>query len=113
MKMSRYYYQSNKGGHWRGSKAVLIGASSLLALTLASTASAASAAENGTETAMVTAAAVAAPAAEQSAPAQSNDASVVEEVVVTGLRGSLQRNLDIKRNAEGVVDAISAEDIGK
>ena len=35
------------------------------------------------------------------------------DVVVTGLRGSLQRNLDIKRTATGVVDAISAEDIGK
>ena len=36
-----------------------------------------------------------------------------DEIVVTGLRGSLQRNLDIKRTAPGVVDAISAEDIGK
>ncbi|VXD01617.1 TonB-dependent receptor [Sphingomonas sp. 8AM] len=36
-----------------------------------------------------------------------------EEVVVTGLRGSLQRNLDLKRSATGVIDAISAEDIGK
>lgn len=35
------------------------------------------------------------------------------EIVVTGLRGSLQRNLDVKRAAVGVVDAISAEDIGK
>lgn len=34
-------------------------------------------------------------------------------IVVTGLRGSLQRNLDEKRNAPGVVDVISAEDIGK
>jgi TonB-dependent receptor len=36
-----------------------------------------------------------------------------EDVIVTGIRGSLQRNLDIKRDAPGVVDAISAEDIGK
>ncbi|USI74620.1 TonB-dependent receptor [Sphingomonas morindae] len=35
------------------------------------------------------------------------------EIVVTGLRGSLQRNLDIKRSSVGVIDAISAEDIGK
>ena len=41
------------------------------------------------------------------------DASQAEEVVVTGIRGSLQRNLDIKRSASGVVDAISSEDIGK
>jgi len=36
----------------------------------------------------------------------------IEEVVVTGIRGSLQRAVDQKRNADGVVDAISAEDIG-
>ncbi|GGE92970.1 TonB-dependent receptor [Sphingomonas prati] len=36
-----------------------------------------------------------------------------QEIVVTGLRGSLQRNLDIKRTSQGVVDVISAEDIGK
>lgn len=35
------------------------------------------------------------------------------DIVVTGIRGSLQRNLDIKRNSAGVVDVISAEDIGK
>jgi len=37
----------------------------------------------------------------------------VESVTVTGLISSLQRNLDIKREAGGLVDAISAEDIGK
>jgi iron complex outermembrane recepter protein len=37
----------------------------------------------------------------------------LEEVVVTGLRASLQRNLDIKREAPGVMDVISSEDIGK
>ena len=37
----------------------------------------------------------------------------VETVVVTGIRGSLQRDLDIKRDSVGIVDAISAEDIGK
>ena len=40
-------------------------------------------------------------------------AEVEEEVVVTGIRGSLERAMDIKREASGVVDAISAEDIGK
>lgn len=34
-------------------------------------------------------------------------------MVVTGIRASLQRSLDIKRESVGVVDAISAEDIGK
>ena len=37
----------------------------------------------------------------------------LEEIVVTGLRGSLKAAMDIKRDAIGVVDAISAEDIGK
>ena len=35
------------------------------------------------------------------------------EVVVTGIRASLQQSLDIKRDSFGIVDAISAEDIGK
>ncbi len=42
-----------------------------------------------------------------------DDDRMIEEVVVTGIRGSLNRSMDIKRNASGVVDAISAEDIGK
>src|SRR5262245_46748807 len=37
----------------------------------------------------------------------------LQEVVVTGLRASLQKSLDIKKESLGVVDAISAEDIGK
>src|SRR5579884_409357 len=36
----------------------------------------------------------------------------LEEIVVTGIRASLQRSLDIKEQSVGVVDAISAEDIG-
>ena len=36
-----------------------------------------------------------------------------EEVIVTGIRASLENAADIKRDASGVVDAISAEDIGK
>ena len=37
---------------------------------------------------------------------------VMEEVVVTGIRSSLKRAMDTKRDATGVVDAITAEDIG-
>jgi iron complex outermembrane recepter protein len=37
----------------------------------------------------------------------------IQEVVITGIRASLQKSLDIKRESVGVVDAISAEDIGK
>ena len=48
------------------------------------------------------------------APAFAQDAGdSMETVVVTGLRGSLQRDLDIKRDSNGVVDAITSEDIGK
>lgn len=38
---------------------------------------------------------------------------VMEEVLVTGIRASLERSMDIKRHSQGIVDAISAEDIGK
>jgi iron complex outermembrane recepter protein len=41
-----------------------------------------------------------------------NDNDQLQEVVVTGIRASLQKALDIKEQAVGVVDAISAEDIG-
>ncbi|MES2675482.1 MAG: TonB-dependent receptor [Pseudomonadota bacterium] len=37
----------------------------------------------------------------------------VEEIVVSGIRASLTASMDLKRDASGVVDAISAEDIGK
>ncbi|MES2676340.1 MAG: TonB-dependent receptor [Pseudomonadota bacterium] len=37
----------------------------------------------------------------------------VEEIVVTGLRASLERAMDVKRESAGVVDAINAEDMGK
>lgn len=36
-----------------------------------------------------------------------------EDIIVTGIRASLQNAMNIKREAIGVVDAISAEDIGK
>lgn len=36
-----------------------------------------------------------------------------DEVVVTGVRGALERSIDVKRNAKGIVDSISAEDMGK
>ena len=39
--------------------------------------------------------------------------NIIEEVIVTGIRGSLQLSLSAKRNAESHVDVISSEDIGK
>ena len=38
--------------------------------------------------------------------------SGMEEVIVTGIRQSLEKSADIKRDNAGVVDAITAEDIG-
>ena len=52
----------------------------------------------------------AAPATDTLSDGQGN---VTDEIVVTGVRASLNRAIDIKRNSAGVVDAISAEDIGK
>ena len=43
-------------------------------------------------------------------PAQAKE---VQEVVVTGIRGSLARALNVKRNANSFVDAINAEEVGK
>ncbi|PSJ39061.1 TonB-dependent receptor [Allosphingosinicella deserti] len=49
-----------------------------------------------------------------SAPAADTGADTTEEeIVVTGYAGSLRQSINIKRNANAVVDAISAEDIGK
>lgn len=45
--------------------------------------------------------------------AQDQSSEELEEVVVTGLRGSLKASMETKRDAIGVVDAINAEDIGK
>jgi TonB-dependent receptor len=45
--------------------------------------------------------------------AQDPGAVSVDEIVITGIRASLDRAIDIKRDSSGIVDAISAEDIGK
>ena len=42
-----------------------------------------------------------------------SDKNGVEEVVVTGIRRSLEDAINIKRNNVGIVDAITAEDFGK
>ncbi|MDB5457397.1 MAG: hypothetical protein JWP92_2982 [Caulobacter sp.] len=43
---------------------------------------------------------------------QASEPSVVSEVIVTGLRASIQTARDLKRDADVVVDSISAQDIG-
>ncbi|MBB4843003.1 iron complex outermembrane receptor protein [Paucibacter oligotrophus] len=47
------------------------------------------------------------------APAAKSEAAQLEQVVVTGIRASLQSATNIKRNSTAVVDAVSAEDVGK
>jgi len=59
-------------------------------------------------------AAAAAPVYAQEAPVKAAEAQPeVQSVVVTGLRQSLISSMNLKRNSDGVVDGIVAEDIGK
>ena len=60
-----------------------------------------------TASASVLAVMAAAPAFAQDKP------DTVEEVIVTGIRASLQASVEAKRNANAIVDVITAEDIGK
>lgn len=46
----------------------------------------------------------------QQAPADEEPST---EIIVSGVRASLDRSIDLKRNSSGVVDGISAEDMGK
>lgn len=54
--------------------------------------------------------------AAQDAPAKGKkkeDARNLDAVVVTGIRGGIERAIDIKKDATSIVEAVSAEDIGK
>ncbi len=42
-----------------------------------------------------------------------DDDEIIEEIVVTGIRDSLRQSIDRKRNADNIIDALVAEDIGK
>jgi TonB-dependent receptor len=46
------------------------------------------------------------------ARAQSDD-DVIEEITVTGIRGSIQRAIDFKQSSDSIVEAVSAEDLGR
>ena len=46
-------------------------------------------------------------------PVAAQQDDVIEEIVVKGIRGSLTSSMNTKRDAGGIVDAITAEDIGK
>ena len=58
------------------------------------------------------AAAVAAVAALSSMQAQAQ-AQQTQQVTVTGIRSAIESAISVKKNADGVVEAINAEDIGK
>ena len=45
--------------------------------------------------------------------AEDSDSTDVEEVVVKGIKSSLKDAINIKRSNVGVVDALTAEDLGK
>jgi iron complex outermembrane receptor protein len=52
------------------------------------------------------------PQGQDSLPQPTTGAAQLQEIVVTGIRGALQRSLEIKKMSIGVVDAVSAESIG-
>jgi iron complex outermembrane receptor protein len=56
-----------------------------------------------------------APAFAADAPAATNaaDNTPLEEVVVTGIRAAIESAISVKKNADTIVESISAEDIGK
>ncbi|HYC98034.1 TonB-dependent receptor [Brevundimonas sp.] len=60
----------------------------------------------------VAALAFAATASAQDAP-QEEDATQVDEVIVTGIRGSIESSIAAKRNNTSIVEVVTAEDIGK
>ncbi|ESQ85787.1 hypothetical protein AEAC466_01020 [Asticcacaulis sp. AC466] len=61
----------------------------------------------------MTALSTAAYAQAESGPATAAPADSATEVVVVGIRRSLRSSQDIKKSTQGMVDAITAEDIGK
>ncbi|WP_420934205.1 TonB-dependent receptor [Alteromonas sp. A081] len=53
------------------------------------------------------------PSYAQEAETASPEEGEVEVIQVSGIRGSMIRSMDLKRSSSGVVDAISAEELGK
>jgi len=49
----------------------------------------------------------------QQAPRAGDKPPVIETVTVTGIRGSIEKSLETKRNADALVEVVTAEDIGK
>jgi len=53
------------------------------------------------------------PAYAQDTGSRTSDGDAMEEIVVTGVRRSIMDSLAAKRDSDAIVDAISAEDVGK
>jgi iron complex outermembrane receptor protein len=51
--------------------------------------------------------------AQAPAAAQASEGEELQEVIVTGIRASLEHSLDTKRNADARLEVVTAEDIGK
>ncbi|HUA89288.1 MAG TPA: hypothetical protein VL994_07625, partial [Steroidobacteraceae bacterium] len=51
--------------------------------------------------------------AQQSKDATTSSPGDLQEVVVTGIRASLEQSIEQKRKANSVVEVVTAEDIGK
>lgn len=84
-------------------RGAMLAAASPVVLTMAMTASAS--AQTATPDAVATS------ADQVAAPTQTDDSA--GDIVVTGIRASQARAIEVKRNADSVVEAISAQDIGK
>ncbi|HEU4589700.1 MAG TPA: TonB-dependent receptor plug domain-containing protein, partial [Steroidobacteraceae bacterium] len=52
-------------------------------------------------------------ASAQTAAASSTAGEEVEEILVTGIRASIQQSLDVKRDANARLEVVTAEDVGK
>jgi iron complex outermembrane receptor protein len=52
-------------------------------------------------------------AAEKEVPQQANEVDSLEKIQIRGIRGSIVKSIQTKRDSDSIVDAITAEDIGK
>ena len=66
-----------------------------------------------TSMALLMGSSLALPTYAQEADAELQPEGEVEVIQVSGIRGSMIRSMDLKRSSSGVVDAISAEELGK
>ncbi len=62
---------------------------------------------------IVVALSIAGNVAAQTAPASSQDATDLDTVIVTGIRGAQEKSLDTKRDAQSHIEVVTAEDVGK